>query len=98
MSSSNLAAFSNWLGLLIVGFKAEILAFLSKMKVRKEVRDREGGKKRKHTPSKFERKLKKLECFVNYKRTEGKRSANWEIAAVGTCKVKRGEEDYLGLG
>ena len=36
-SSSNVATFSNWLGMLTVGFKAEILA-LRKMKARKEVR------------------------------------------------------------
>lgn len=43
-SSSNLAAFSNWLGMLAVGFEAKILALLCKMKARKEVRVQEGGK------------------------------------------------------
>lgn len=37
-SSSYLAAFSNWLGMPAVGFEAKILAFLCKMKARKEVR------------------------------------------------------------
>ena len=37
-SSSNLAVFSYWLGMLIVGFEAETLALLRKMKAGKIVR------------------------------------------------------------
>ena len=44
-----------------------MLALLRKMKAREEVKVQEGGMRRKNSSSKFERKLKKLECFVNYK-------------------------------
>lgn len=52
----------------IAGFEIEILALPKKLKTRKEVRDREGGKRRKNPfASKFVKQVKKLECFVNYK-------------------------------
>ena len=44
-SSSNLAAFNNWLGMLIVCFNTMILAFLNRMKARKEVRGQDGRKR-----------------------------------------------------
>lgn len=79
-----MVAFNNWLGMLIVGFEAEILALLSKMKARKEVRGSKGGKRRKNTPSEFE---KELECFMNYKGAKGKQlgsfKGEWKIVAVG---------------
>ncbi|KAJ9701995.1 hypothetical protein PVL29_003971 [Vitis rotundifolia] len=62
--SSNLAAFSDWMSMPPMGFKAEILA-LRKMQARKEVRVREDGKRKKNSSSsKSERELKKLMCFV----------------------------------
>ena len=64
--------FCNWLGMPTVGFEARILALLTKMKATNEVRGQEGGKRRKNTTSKFKKELKKVECFMNYKRTEGK--------------------------
>ena len=74
-SLSNLAAFNNWLGMLKVGFEAKTLALFRKMKVRKEVRGWEGGKRRKNSSSsKFEREMKKLESFMNYKGSESGRS------------------------
>lgn len=43
------------------------------MKARKEERCQEGGKRRKNLSlSKFEKELKKLECYVNYKGAEGR--------------------------
>ena len=43
------------------------------MKARKEERCQEGGKRRKNlSSSKFEKELKKLECYVNYKGAEGR--------------------------
>lgn len=44
-SLSNLAAFNNWLGMLIVCFNTMILAFLNRMKARKEVRGQDGRKR-----------------------------------------------------
>lgn len=56
-------------------FESEILAVLRKMKARKGVRGREGGKRRKNSSSsKFEREMKKLESFMNYKGSESGRS------------------------
>ena len=70
-SSSNLEAFSDWLGMPTVDFEAEILALLRKMEARKEVREREDGKRKKNSSSKSERELKKLGCFMQG--SEGKR-------------------------
>ena len=71
-----------------MGFEIEILALLRKMKAREEVKVQEGGTRRKNSSSKFERELKKLECFVNYEGAEegkqlGSRKIKWETAAVG---------------
>ena len=82
-----------------MGFEIEILALLRKMKAREEVKVQEGGTRRKNSSSKFERELKKLECFVNYKgplgrllgpvkkkkkgRQLGGGNGEWDIAAVG---------------
>ena len=69
-----------------VYFKVDIF---SPQKARKEVRGREGGQRWKNpSSSKFERELKKLECFVNYEGAEegkqlGSRKIKWEAAAVG---------------
>ena len=46
-------------------FESEILALLRKMKARKGVRGREGGKRRKNSSSsKFERELRKLKSVL----------------------------------
>ena len=51
------------------------------------MRDQEGGKRRKNTPSKIKRESKKLECFMNYEGAEGNQSESgkgeWEIVAIG---------------
>ena len=62
-SMSCLAQFRKLLGMPTTGFEKEILALLKKLKHKEE----KTGKRR--IKSRFERKLRKLECSVNYNRT-----------------------------
>lgn len=67
-SFSKLASFSKFVGLPIDGFEEEILQHLRRLELTKKWKvTRQGQKKGFPVGSKFERKLQKLECHVNYK-------------------------------
>ena len=59
---SSLARFNNFLGFLIEGLEKDILAFLIKIRKRRERIHSKGLLEK----SKFERELKRLECSINY--------------------------------
>ena len=64
---SCLMQFYHSLGMPTEGFEREILKFFKKMNEKIEHFEKLAKKKRKgQKPSKFDRKLKKLQCSVNY--------------------------------
>ncbi|RVW38445.1 hypothetical protein CK203_029739 [Vitis vinifera] len=77
-----------------VGFEAEILALLRKMKTRKEVRGQEDGKRKKNSSSKSERELKKLECSV--RQEDGKRKKNSSSKSERELKKLECSVNYKG--
>ena len=85
---SSFVKFSSGLGVPIVGFEKEISSLLKKLQSRKESGvNGLGGKKKILLSSCFERKIRKLECSINYN------------SSLSTVRGKgRGFKEGVGVG
>ena len=63
---SKFVDFSNFLGLLVVGFENEITFLLRKIKLRKGCEIKVSRGSRKFLSTRLEREIRKLECPMNY--------------------------------
>lgn len=84
-----LVKFNRILGFLIEGFKGEILNMIQRIRSRRE----KGKKKVCSVSTLFDRKLKRLECLINYNR--GKKGMGWIKDEGPKRSVLHAVEDFV---